>query len=762
MTVEKDKKRGTSERRKEKSRDAARYRRSKETQVFSQLAQELPITHGLSASLDKASVMRMAISYLRTHGLLPTGSSQMRGEATTDIDFLMRMKCTLTSRGRMVNLKSASWKVLHCTGHVKHMASVSCGSSPIPPACLVLLCRHIPHPTDELEPPQDGNSFLSRHSMDMKFLYCDDRVKDSIGYSGEELVGRSLYECCHALDSDHLLKSHHGLFSKGQVQTGRYRLLARHGGFVWVQSQATIMYNSHNAQPQSIVCINVVLSGVEHNDFLFSLEQTEQLFKGRLVQSGNDPRLVEDSAHLFTLLKEKPDELAQLAPTAGDTIVPLHFGDAVHQMEPVISGSDFKRKFHQEGHMGADHKYLPSSFAVPQLGGTLNSPCSTESISCPSSPGDNTISGEPRVDLVEKLFATNISDSNCIREKFAGIDLEMVAPYIPMDGEDFQLCTLNLQDQGAPPSLQHLPAPSPCVYPRTFLQPNTTFDRNCSVHDQSPVEDLSSSFDSKPPWQGTLPFSPSYCNMKLLEDSHAAKVADHAIVRHRGHLLPWCEESEGNHSGKTDQVVPPFPPLRISNSQYLRCSPTKDACASPQPFSPSHLKRRWERNYLHCKHACMDPADEGSFAPTSPQRWKCSRLDKCAVYAAVQREKSLSVGSLADCSSNFPKHWSIPGCHPLKPGGITKSLPYLTMMVKVSPSEEKTDCGPSTRSASEDIFLLKIFNGLLQGQRYFTHFYQEILAVSYVSNEHCYLILLKRNLILFGDVRLCCNSRHVH
>uniref|UniRef100_UPI00358EC32F endothelial PAS domain-containing protein 1-like isoform X3 n=1 Tax=Myxine glutinosa TaxID=7769 RepID=UPI00358EC32F len=526
MTVEKDKKRGTSERRKEKSRDAARYRRSKETQVFAQLAQELPITHGLSASLDKASVMRLAISYLRTRGLLPTGgklnksetekcmgslclkilegfmlimtqdgdmiflsenitkhigitqvdligqnifdythpcdheeikeilsdkqgSSQMGGEATTDIDFLMRMKCTLTSRGRMVNLKSASWKVLHCTGHVKHMASVSCGSSPIPPACLVLLCRHIPHPTDELEPPQDGNSFLSRHSMDMKFLYCDDRVKDSIGYSGEELVGRSLYECCHALDSDHLLKSHHGLFSKGQVQTGRYRLLARHGGFVWVQSQATIVYNNHNAQPQSIVCINVVLSGVEHNDFLFSLEQTEQLFKGRMVQSGIDPCLVENSAHLFTLLKEKPDELTQLAPTAGDAIVPLEFGDAVHQVEPMIPVSDFKGTFHREGLVGAHHKYQPPSFAVPQLGGTLNSPCSNESISCPSSPGDTTISGEPRVDLVEKLFATNISDSNCTREKFAGIDLEMVAPYIPMDGEDFQLCTFNLQDRDA-------------------------------------------------------------------------------------------------------------------------------------------------------------------------------------------------------------------------------------------------------------------------------------------------------------------------
>ena len=54
------------------------------------------------------------------------------------------------------------------------------------------------------------------------------------------------------------------------------------------------------------------------------------------------------------------------------------------------------------------------------------------------------------------------------------------------------------------------------------------------------------------------------------------------------------------------------------------------------------------------------------------------------------------------------------------------------------------------------IFLLHFLNGLVQGQRYFTHFYQEILAVSCISNEHCCLILLKRNLLfclgMFGYV----------
>lgn len=66
--------RTSSERRKEKSRDAARCRRSKETEVFYDLAHQLPLPHSVSAHLDKASIMRLAISFLRTRKLLDTST----------------------------------------------------------------------------------------------------------------------------------------------------------------------------------------------------------------------------------------------------------------------------------------------------------------------------------------------------------------------------------------------------------------------------------------------------------------------------------------------------------------------------------------------------------------------------------------------------------------------------------------------------------------------------------------------------------------
>lgn len=63
----------SSERRKEKSRDAARCRRGKESEVFYELAQELPLPHSVTSGLDKASIMRLIISYLCMRKLLHNG-----------------------------------------------------------------------------------------------------------------------------------------------------------------------------------------------------------------------------------------------------------------------------------------------------------------------------------------------------------------------------------------------------------------------------------------------------------------------------------------------------------------------------------------------------------------------------------------------------------------------------------------------------------------------------------------------------------------
>ncbi|KAK6328188.1 hypothetical protein J4Q44_G00001660 [Coregonus suidteri] len=543
MTADKDKK--SSERRKERSRDAARCRRSKETEVFYELANQLPLPHSVSSHLDKASIMRLAISFLRTRKVIGSGcpnsaeaeeDRQMdslylkslegfvtvvtsdgdmiflsenvnklmgltqvettgqsifdfthpcdhdeirenlslktgtgtKGKAlSTERDFFMRMKCTVTNRGRTINLKSASWKVLHCTGHLKVYNSCTprglCGFKEHPLTCLLMICEPVPHPTN-IETPLDSKTFLSRHSMDMKFTYCDDRVTELMGYSPEDLLGCSVYEFYHALDSNSVTKSHQNLCSKGQAVSGQYRMLAKHGGYVWVETQGTVIYNNRNSQPQCIVCVNYVLSDVENKSMIFSMDQTESLFKPHHMNSffsqSGAAVTVDPMETLFTKLKEEPEDLAQLAPTPGDAVITLDFGrppfEEPHpplypKMSPMPPpapqgwGSDP----HKPCPAGDMSKQMAATFSVPQnptpgSATPSTAPSSLSSYSTPSSPGDYYSERESdlKVELTEKLFALDTEgpkSPGSTQSALSDLDLETLAPYIPMDGEDFQL-----------------------------------------------------------------------------------------------------------------------------------------------------------------------------------------------------------------------------------------------------------------------------------------------------------------------------------
>ncbi|XP_057597251.1 endothelial PAS domain-containing protein 1 isoform X2 [Hippopotamus amphibius kiboko] len=532
----------SSERRKEKSRDAARCRRSKETEVFYELAHELPLPHSVSSHLDKASIMRLAISFLRTHKLLSSVCCENESEAeadqqmdnlylkalegfiavvtqdgdmiflseniskfmgltqveltghsifdfthpcdheeirenlslkngsgfgkkikdmSTERDFFMRMKCTVTNRGRTVNLKSATWKVLHCTGQVKVYNncpphSSLCGCKEPLLSCLIIMCEPIQHPS-HMDIPLDSRTFLSRHSMDMKFTYCDDRITELVGYHPEELLGRSAYEFYHALDSENMTRSHQNLCTKGQVVSSQYRMLAKHGGYVWLETQGTVIYNPRNLQPQCIMCVNYVLSEIEKNDVVFSMDQTESPFKPHLMtmnsifDNSGKAAVSEKSDFLFTKLKEEPEELAQLAPTAGDAIISLDFGSQNFEESSAYGkailppGQQWAGELRSHG-AHSEAGSLPA-FTVPQAAApgstTPSATSSSSSCSTPSSPGDyyTSLDDDLKIEAIEKLFAmdTEAKDQCNTQTDFNELDLETLAPYIPMDGEDFQL-----------------------------------------------------------------------------------------------------------------------------------------------------------------------------------------------------------------------------------------------------------------------------------------------------------------------------------
>ncbi|KAK9521308.1 hypothetical protein VZT92_021125 [Zoarces viviparus] len=400
-------------------------------------------------------------------------------------NFFLRMKSTLTSRGRTVNIKSAAWKVLHCTGHSRQLG----GGSAAPPAgrVMTLLCEPIPHPSS-VEFPLDTHTFLTRHSMDLHFTHCEGRVTELVGYKPEDLIGHSAYEFHHALDSDHVNKSLHTLLVKGQVSTRHYRFLANGGGFVWTETQATVLYSSRTSQPEAVVCLNYILSAVEQPDLVFSVEQTrcgrppeaephapalapedceasdisdsdpdsEHLASSSQTEAaGSNPDSAEE---LFFKGKEPPEELLQLDPEDGNSIVPLT-GDFV-----ALSFTSLPRPDSVPDH--------PQDLCTPQLRQLLSpilgliTPPSSSSPSSPAAPPDVELSPckEEVTDTskVEKFFAVWSEGGQKKEEtlEMEVMDLEMLAPYISMD-DDFQLTVLSsLPEEADIPSSSSSSEPS--------------------------------------------------------------------------------------------------------------------------------------------------------------------------------------------------------------------------------------------------------------------------------------------------------------
>ncbi|KAM8942945.1 endothelial PAS domain-containing protein 1 isoform 2-T2 [Lycaon pictus] len=590
MTADKEKKRSSSERRKEKSRDAARCRRSKETEVFYELAHELPLPHSVSSHLDKASIMRLAISFLRTHKLLSSGPGfgKKSKDMSTERDFFMRMKCTVTNRGRTVNLKSATWKVLHCTGQVKVYnncpphSSLCSYKEPLL-SCLIIMCEPIQHPS-HMDIPLDSKTFLSRHSMDMKFTYCDDRITELVGYHPEELLGRSAYEFYHALDSENMTKSHQNLCTKGQVVSGQYRMLAKHGGYVWLETQGTVIYNPRNLQPQCIMCVNYVLSEIEKNDVVFSMDQTESLFKPHLMamtslfDSSGEVAVSDKSDYLFTKLKEEPEELAQLAPTAGDAIISLDFGSQSFEESSSYNSAllppsqPWPRELRSHSTQSEDGS-LPA-FTVPQAAAsgsaTPSATSSSSSCSTPSSPGDyyTSLNEDLKIEVIEKLFTmdTEAKDQGSTQTDFSELDLETLAPYIPMDGEDFQLSPICPEERLLPEKPQSTPQ-------HCFSTMTNIFQPLAPMASHSPFL-----LDKYQQQLGSKKIEPEHQPMSSIFFDGGNKVS----------LPPCCGQAStplSSMGGRSSTQWPPDPPLHFGPTKWPVADQHTESLG-PSPLGP--------------------------------------------------------------------------------------------------------------------------------------------------------------------------------
>lgn len=111
-----------------------------------------------------------------------------------------------------------NYAVVHCTGYIKNWPPTDMfpgvqmdrqvdDEIHASPCCLVAIGRLQVTSTSnlsDLSGSQNQNEFISRHTMDGKFSFVDQRVMNILGYAPTDLLGKLCYEFFHPEDQNHM------------------------------------------------------------------------------------------------------------------------------------------------------------------------------------------------------------------------------------------------------------------------------------------------------------------------------------------------------------------------------------------------------------------------------------------------------------------------------------------------------------------------------------------------------------------------------
>ncbi|KAK1792964.1 hypothetical protein P4O66_001683 [Electrophorus voltai] len=195
--------------RKEKSRDAARSRRGKENFEFYELAKMLPLPGAITSQLDKASIIRLTISYLKMRDFAnqgdppwnlriegPPPNTSVKGEYVSGVcEYLL----ALSGGGAPVQLLqrslSLTWAATSCRAVSLHANEEMGRSLPycmipgfsLPAASLSIMLQQRP----ERMPPQDPGRI--KVELEGRSLFQAGPGCEMVGWAGLWALGSGLW-----------------------------------------------------------------------------------------------------------------------------------------------------------------------------------------------------------------------------------------------------------------------------------------------------------------------------------------------------------------------------------------------------------------------------------------------------------------------------------------------------------------------------------------------------------------------------------------